>query len=415
MKKLYWKIVLTEAIFLTLILGVTMWGMGKSHATYESRRQEDRLAAVQFMKVALKNDLPLEEPVAGFEKTASRMLKSEIKILKKGQPISFPVLDSIDFTQNGTPYTLYISNADTHKESRGIISFLTHEKYAGIMLALAAALGLLAIPLARIVTDPLARLGRDMRKFASGDLRHRAKVASKDEVGELAKDFNEMAGSIQNLVRTGKEMTAHVSHELRSPLTRMDVASQVLEEQEAGKPNPMLDCIREEIKGMDKLIDKILRLSRLDLNTSKPGDLCFVKLLNEIFKKHKASFAAKEIRLQKELPDSLTGKGVSEDIACVADNLLSNMLKFTPKGGLARISLSKHGKQVLITAYNNSKKPDIDPKRLMEPFQRGGASESVPGSGLGLAIIRKIVENHGGRMSVSWSDGEFAVRISLPQ
>lgn len=160
------------------------------------------------------------------------------------------------------------------------------DKYAVSLLALATTLGLLAIPLARIVTKPLSELSGDMKRFASGDLAHRTKVESRDEVGDVAKDFNEMAESIQSLVRVGKEMTAHVSHELRNPLPRIDVTRQVLEEQLAGRPLALLGSMGEEIRGMDVLIDRILRLSRLELNQSPPAPLCYAEILQEAVRRH---------------------------------------------------------------------------------------------------------------------------------
>jgi len=312
-------------------------------------------------------------------------------------------------------YRLLVSDSPGRRDNNKGLSFLLYEKYVAILLFLAVALSLLAIPLARIVTKPLRELKQDMRQFASGDLSHRTKVTSKDEVGDVARDFNEMAGSIQSLVRVGKEMTAHVSHELRSPLTRIDVARQILEEHATSRQLEMLDSMREEIEGMDALIDKILRLSRLDLNKSKPAPLCFVKIVSEAVRRYIDPFSVNDIYFVENFPDSLPGFGVTEDIACLVDNLLNNALKFTPGSGYVEMTLRQESDGVVLSVSNDAPRPTLETTRLIEPFQRGGVSESIPGSGLGLAIANRIVENHDGIMSLLWHNGKFFVNIKFTQ
>ncbi len=119
----------------------------------------------------------------------------------------------------------------------------------------------------------------------------------------------------------------------------IDVARQILEEDAHEKQRMFLDSMREEIEGMDALIDRILRLSRLDLNESEPMPLCFVEILNDSLRRHADSFHAKNIHLVTNLPPNLPGVGVTEDIACLIENLLSNALKFTEAGGNAKLSL----------------------------------------------------------------------------
>jgi len=415
MKRLYWKIVLVEGVFLAVILGTAMWLMGVSHDEYEVQRMEDRAIAIQYLKTTLRKEVTPEVSLADLERVASRLLKSEVRIVGPDERDALPAQDRIDFTQAGKPYAMVILPPAHHKGERGRDGFfLVDDRYGVPLLVLAAALGLLAVPLARIVTRPLGELSRDMRRFASGDLAHRTRVASGDEVGDVAKDFNEMAESIQSLVRVGREMTAHVSHELRSPLTRIDVARQVLEERLAGKPLELLASMGEEIAGMDALIDRILRLSRLELDDGRPAPLCHAEILGEAVRRHNASFEAKGVALRSDAPDGLPGMGIREDIVCLVDNLLNNALKFTPPGGQAVVGLRRESGNAVLTVANDAEKPAIDPARLAEPFQRGGVSESAPGSGLGLAIVARIVENHAGGLSLSWSEGRFRVVVELP-
>lgn len=314
--------------------------------------------------------------------------------------------NALRFHQGSRIYDLIITASPDHDHER--------DKYTRILFILAAALGLLAIPFARMVTRPLGELRQDMRRFAAGDLDHRTRVQSGDEVGDLARDFNDMAASIQRLVRVGREMTAHVSHELRSPLTRIDLARQLLEERLSGKDLALLGSIGEEIAGMDGLINRILRLSRLDLNTTTPEPLNLAKIVGEVLHRYETAFMAANIRIHSELPGELTATGVQADLACLVDNLLGNALKFTPPGGSIDLTLNRDNDVLLLTVSNDAAEPSIDPARLIEPFQRGATSEAIPGSGLGLAIAARIVEIHGGEMVPSWVDGRFSVATRLP-
>lgn len=415
MHRLYWKIVLIEGLLLALVIGVVIWAMGLLHREVESHQLQEKNAGIELLRIGLRNDLPKDVTLENLEGIASHIFKNHVEIVASDSTEPAPGPNEIRFRQNGIQYRLLVSDSSGRRDSHKGFAFPFYEKYVTILLFLAVALSLLAIPLARIVTKPLGELKQDMRQFASGDLSHRTKVTSKDEVGDVARDFNEMADSIQSLVRVGKEMTAHVSHELRSPLTRIDVARQVLEEHATSKQLEMLDSMREEIEGMDALIDKILRLSRLDLNKSKPAPLCFVKIVSEVVCRYIDSFSAHDIHFVGNFPDNLPGVGVVDDIVCLVDNLLNNALKFTPRGGNVEVALHQKSDGILLSVSNDAPKPAFEITRLTEPFQRGGVSESIPGSGLGLAIASRIVENHNGIMSIVWHNGKFSVDIKFKQ
>lgn len=405
MKRLYWKIVLLEGLLLVLLFGATMWGLSMAHQDLEARRLDDLAASRQLLTMVLRDDLPTDFSLDTLRKAASRTFKSKARILTvNGTEPTGP--DVFRFKQAGTPYALIITDEADHTHDR--------DKFTRILFILVMVLGLLAIPFARMVTRPLGQLRQDMRRFATGDLGHRTVVASGDEVGDLARDFNDMAASIQRLVRIGREMTAHVSHELRSPLTRIDIARQLLEARLSGKDLTLLESMREDIAGMDELIDKILRLSRLDLNAGTPQPVDLTDIVDGVLRRYDTAFSAGAIRIHHELPASLSATGVQADLSCLVDNLLGNALKFTPQSGRIDIALEQDCGTALLTISNDAAEPRIDPARLIEPFQRGDTSESIPGSGLGLAIAARIVDMHAGGMLLSWNAGRFSATVRLP-
>lgn len=413
MKRLYWKIVLTVGGALVIVLAVFWAVLDFSHDRHELRKRGERTAAIEFLKLALESGLSQGVSISDLEKFASSVVHGKVDISSVGverldRGGEAPREETIiHFKQGKTPLVMTIFPSKGGKGPKFELGLT--------LLATVASLILFAIPLASLVSSPLQRLREDMKQFASGDLEHRTDVSSKDEVGDLATDFNVMAESIQSMVRAGKDLTANVSHELRSPLTRIDLARQFLEEQAGSSQLIHLESMREEIEEMNGLIDRILQLSRLDLGMEQQSKvMCFAKMVNQVVNRNEMSFEAKGIELKLDSPESLRGNGIYDELVCLVDNLLSNSLKFTPQGGRTTVLLQKQGEEVVIDVTNDALKSVLEPERLVEPFQRGGVSESIPGSGLGLAIVKKIAENHGGSLDVGWREGKFSVSVSLP-
>ena len=145
-----------------------------------------------------------------------------------------------------------------------LVKFLHRHRGAGLLLALlalAAAVGLGAYPLARRITRRLERLQARVDALGAGDLEARVEVEGRDEVAELARSFNRAAARIGQLVAGHKTLLAHVSHELRSPLARMRMALELL----PGDERPELKArLTRDIAELDGLIGELLLASRLD-------------------------------------------------------------------------------------------------------------------------------------------------------
>lgn len=144
--------------------------------------------------------------------------------------------------------------------------FLSSILILGLVIALAI------IPVSGLITRRLKTLRESAIRISEGDLSHRVNIKGKDEIGELAQAFNGMTEKLESMIVSGKELTANVSHELRSPLTRIRIAEEMLREKltDAGVDGwaVHLDAIQEDIQDLDSLIGRMLELSKLNIHES---------------------------------------------------------------------------------------------------------------------------------------------------
>jgi signal transduction histidine kinase len=278
----------------------------------------------------------------------------------------------------------------------------------------------LIIPISRFIIKPVKELNQSALQIADGDLSHRAMVNSKDEIGELCQSFNHMAEKLEKMIKGGKELTANISHELRSPLARIRVAEELFRERweqsdyEGGKRH--LDAIREDIGEMDRLIGSMLVLSKLDIHETplKRGRLNPSDLINNLLERFKPAMSRRSVRVTKKLTFNHPFVGDRDTLGTALSNILDNAVKFTPEHG--EVVVRTHAKKdwLVISVTNSFKalsKGDLT--RIFDPFYRTEQSRAV-GTGLGLAITKKIIERHGGSIEAKNSKKGLQITIKLP-
>jgi signal transduction histidine kinase len=275
-----------------------------------------------------------------------------------------------------------------------------------LLTLIATLIGAATYFVARGLTRRLETLQRRVEAFGAGDLTARAELGGRDEAGRLATSFNDAAARIEALVKAHKNLLAHASHELRSPLARIRLAVAMMGE----RPTPALeDEVRRSIAELDDLIDEVLLASRLDARVGE-ARLDTVELM---------SLCAEEAARGEIELDAGAGEMVVEGDPRLLRRLLRNLIENARRyaGGTAELQLLRADRKAVIEVADRGPGiADAERERIFEPFYRvAGASERDGGVGLGLALVRQIAELHGGRVVCLPRDGGGSVfRVTLP-
>lgn len=281
----------------------------------------------------------------------------------------------------------------------------------GLVVSLA-----LVYPLSRSITRPLEQLTATADAFGRGDLSARSGIARDDEVGRLARAFDQMAERIQAARRAEKELLANVSHELRTPLARVRVALGLIESPpEATRRR--LAVVEEELDELERLISNVLTATKLDL-AALPFRRAPVRV-RDLAEKSRDRVLALEPERQVELdvPQWLVANLDSALIARALDNLVDNARKYDESGKPIRISAHSDGAMVRMAVRDSGPGiPEQELARIFDPFYRGANARAISsGFGLGLALARRVVELHGGTIrATNLPQGGTEIELAVP-
>ncbi len=414
-------------IFLTLFLVVILFGLLVSIAWWvrdDDERERRAFAAVQAL---IEEALPpqstsnsqLQETLGRLGKRAGAYItvrNDQGKLLAAhGPPLQR--LSDIDNEQGWTfsregAAGLVLSDGrqviakqaegdhDDHMHGFGFIS---------VIVSFVIALGLGAYPMARRLTRRLQRLQMRVDELGAGELTARVDVEGRDEVAALATSFNRAADRIQHLVEAQKQTLAAASHELRSPLARIRMAFELLEQSDtpAEKRQDLRRRVERDINDLDDLIEELLLVSRLDTVSGTPANepIDLLGLAAEEASRVDASAAGSpcEINGDKRLLRRLIRNLLENANKHGGGKAIEISVEPTPNG--ARLRVRDHGPGV----------PKDERERIFDPFFRSETrAEDNGGVGLGLYLVRQIARRHGGDVVCLESDtgAHFEVTLS---
>ncbi len=287
-----------------------------------------------------------------------------------------------------------------------------------IIAAIASAL--FAAILAWYFSKPISRLRNAFKRAAEGDLQF--SVASQmnarnDELSDLGLHFDEMTKRLSALMQGQSRLLHHVSHELRSPLARMQMALG-LASQTPQKAQSALERIALEAERMDKLIGELLELSRFEsgmvaLNKER---FSFNALLDSIVEDANFEAADKNIQIMSEIEASVTVEGQLDLLHRAIENVVRNAIKYGPNDSIINIKTAINNQQLVLNITDQGDGVlATELEDIFKPFVRGNSGSQVVGHGVGLAITKQVVEAHGGQVVArNLRPNGFMVAITLP-
>jgi len=282
--------------------------------------------------------------------------------------------------------------------------------------------GLFCYGLARYLTSPIGKLRRATQKFADGDLQTR--VASeignrRDEVGKLAEDFDEMAERIESLVTAEKRLTQDISHELRSPLARLNVALELARVKANPETQSLFERIETESYRLNEMISRLLTLSKLetDAENFEKHEINLTKLFEQIVADadFEANANGKSVKILQKSECRVFGN--ENLLRSAIENVLRNAVRYTKENTSVEVSLEKENKNALISVRDfGAGVPEGELEKLFRPFYRvqTARDRKSGGIGLGLAIAERAVHAHGGTIEAKNLENGLSVKISLP-
>lgn len=293
------------------------------------------------------------------------------------------------------------------------------------IVAQLVALALLSWPVARSLTRPLRQLGMAMAQFGAGALSARAGIHRRDELGDLAHAFDDMAAQLEAQIRAEKLVIAGISHELRTPLHRITSALGALPPAQGAATEQIRQEVVADVLEISALLDDVFLLSRLEgppmtiERVVRRGELSVASLVEE--GTVGLEIVAPEREISVQVPSELAEQRLHADprlLPRAVRNLIDNAIKYTDRGEiLVEVSARRsadHGITAVQVAVSDLGPgiPEALREDVFRPFIRLG--DAASGLGLGLALAQAIARAHGGTLEVGpRSDGQAGARFAL--
>jgi signal transduction histidine kinase len=265
---------------------------------------------------------------------------------------------------------------------------------------------LVTLILSRRVTSPIGVLAEAARRLGRGDLSQRVKLQGKGEVEMLTQAFNSMATDLERAEQLRRNLVADVAHELRTPLSNIRGYLEAIRDRVMEPNAATIRSLSEEANLLSRLVNELQELS-----LAEAGELKLVYQVEDITKLVKQAvtpwqpkIAAKEMSLFLDLADNLPLVNIDwPRVNQVLHNLLENAVAHTRKGGTINVAALRQGDWVEVSVSDTGEGiPDEDLPYIFERFYRVDKSRAraTGGSGLGLTIAKRLVEAHGGKITV---------------
>jgi two-component system sensor histidine kinase CpxA len=280
--------------------------------------------------------------------------------------------------------------------------------------------GIFSYFVSRYLTKPLFKLGEAASGIAEGRLNTRVDpslLTRRDEIAGLARNFDRMAERIEALVNGQRALLGDVSHELRSPLSRLLVALSLVKQGPSEETGENLERIGLEARRLDTLIGQLLSLTRIDsgVDRGSPARFDLTNLVQEVANDGDFEARARNRSVVIQRADACTAEGFEELLRSAVENVVRNAIRHTAEGTAVEISLQcGEGRALLRVRDHGPGVPESMLSEIFLPFRRAPNGNS-DGAGLGLAIAERAVAVHRGSIRArNAPEGGLIVEIDVP-
>ena len=269
----------------------------------------------------------------------------------------------------------------------------------------------LSAALAWSLSKPLRLLSQAFSAAAAGqlDMRIMHRLGQqRDEFADLARDYDSMAQQLQSLLGAQRRLLHDVSHELRSPLARLQIAAGLLQQSPDGVVQAV-KRIEREVHRLDQLVGEVLTLARLESGVSlgPPNEIDVIGLLTSVADDARFEARAQDKDLRSEASHAtLLIRGHGELLLRAFENVVRNAVKYTARGSCVEVQTRVHRTELVVRVLDRSADVSaVTVQHMFEPFVRGENNTQIAGFGLGLAIARRSMQAHGGDITADVREG----------
>ena len=439
MRNLVWTfwLALVLAVFVTLISSIFLTRQWSSFQLF-SQLENNTKNYLQILSVEIQNSIDkkselekilLRSPINEYGEiylvnssgldVLNRNMPEEIMNNLRGQPIKVQTLFSrVIKLDSGELYSLIIRPYSP----RPLWNLFKKFGLFWIVLAALVVSGLISWWLAIKFARPIKHIAEASSVRRGGHILPAidSKVLNRrDEIGKLARQLRESGMKIQDLIKNQKDLLRDVSHEVRSPLARLQVAAETLELD--SKDKKALNQIKDEVTIIDQLVQDLLHLSHFDRPSvsHKIERFPLSDLVNECIKR--TVIVAKKKNLSLKInPESQKDTHINAIkllIERALDNVINNAIRYSPQNGQITISFKKNSKYCLLKIHDEGEGVnDKDLEKIFEPFFRLDSSRNrqTGGFGLGLSLVKRILDLHKGSVAAFNHLDGFMIEMKIP-
>lgn len=369
-------------------------------------------------QVQLLSDRRLHRRV---QQMAARALRSsEVVLPMQGERNAFAATVR---GASGRDYIVVISLPE-RPAPRDLFKVMTHGLLGVQLLLLLIITAAVCLVLARSLVAPISRLREATHRFASGNLATRIgdQIKGKNELAGLARDFDNMAAKIQTLVSDQQQLLRDLSHELRSPLARLNVALELARQQAStAAGEKALERIGLEAERMNEMIGQLLGLTRMTSGISKQPftELDLRELLERLVHDADYEAGARQCRVMLAGLETAPCYGAAELLAQACENVIRNAVKYTTDNSEIRVTLDADNSCWIVRVADQGPGVPVEAlDKIFDPFYRveHARDRQSGGTGIGLAIARSAIALHGGGIKAeNQPHGGLMVTIHIPK